>query len=100
VNAIVAMEAGYLFACRSLRLSIFQIGIFKNPHAFLGAGLMLVAQLGFTYMPIMNRLFHSAPLDAEWWLVLTALGGAIFVGAELAKVVVRSVTPPPHFEQS
>ena len=31
---------------------------------------MLAAQCLFTYAPVMNKLFHTAPIDAEAWLEL------------------------------
>lgn len=89
VNTIVVVEVGYLFACRSLRHSILRIGLFTNPWVFTGAALMLGAQLAFTYIPIMNRLFHSAPIDWWWWGVMTGVGIAVFLAAEVKKVLVH-----------
>ncbi len=85
VNTIVVIEVGYLFACRSLRLPLSQIGLFTNRWVFVGALFMLLAQLAFTYVPAMNRLFHSAPIDAWWWGVMSAIGATVFVIAELQK---------------
>jgi hypothetical protein len=28
---------------------------------------MLLLQLGFTYLPLMNRLFHTAPISFSHW---------------------------------
>ncbi|MBX3251693.1 MAG: HAD-IC family P-type ATPase [Myxococcales bacterium] len=89
VNTIVVIEVAYLFACRSLRLPLWKLGLFTNPYVWLGALVMLVAQLLFTYVPVMNRLFHSAPLEWFWWLYLTAAGAAVFVVVELKKLVGR-----------
>ena len=89
VNTIVVVEVGYLFACRSLRLSIVEVGLLRNPWTFAGAALMIVAQLAFTYLPVMNRLFHSAPIEAWWWGVMSAVGASVFVAAELKKGVTR-----------
>jgi hypothetical protein len=50
---------------------------------------MLGAQLAFTYLPVMNRLFHSASIDAWWWGVLTAIGSLVFAAAEATKFLVR-----------
>ena len=36
LNTIVVVEVGYLFACRSLRLPVWQIGLFSNPSVWLG----------------------------------------------------------------
>jgi len=85
VNTIVVVEVGYLFACRSLRLPSWKIGLFTNPSIWFGAAGMLGVQLVLTYVPIMNRLFHTAPIDLWWWGVMTAIGLSVFVLAETKK---------------
>ena len=65
VNAIVMVEALYLLNCRSLTRSIFALGIFSNLWVIFGIGLIIAIQLLFTYVPIMNELFHSAPMVAD-----------------------------------
>jgi cation-transporting P-type ATPase F len=85
VNTIVVVEVGYLFACRSIHLPSWKIGLFSNPMVWLGAAFMLVVQLVLTYVPLMNRLFHTAPIELWWWVVMTAIGVLVFVLAELKK---------------
>jgi len=38
-----------------------------------------------TYLPLMNRLFHSAPIDAGSWLRILGVAGAALVAVELEK---------------
>jgi magnesium-transporting ATPase (P-type) len=85
MNTIVVVEVGYLFACRSLSLPSWKIGLFTNPSVWFGAAAMLGVQLVLTYVPIMNRLFHTAPIDLWWWSVMTAIGLLVFVLAEAKK---------------
>jgi magnesium-transporting ATPase (P-type) len=85
VNIIVLIQTIYLFNCRSLTHSIFAIGWFTNPWAILGSFAMLGAQLLFTHMPMMNKLFHSAPIDGEAWLRIAIVVGGSFVAVELEK---------------
>jgi hypothetical protein len=40
---------------------------------------MITLQLLFTYVPFMNRLFHTAPLRTEVWVAITAVGLAIYM---------------------
>ena len=84
VNVIVVVEIFYLLNCRSLNGSLRSIGFFSNPWVLWGSGAMLAAQLLFTYAPFMNRLFHTAPIDAEAWVHILAVGIAAFaaVGTE------------------
>jgi magnesium-transporting ATPase (P-type) len=85
VNAIVVVEAFYLLNCRSLSRSIFALGIFSNLWVILGIGLIVAVQLLFTYAPIMNGLFHSAPISGESWLRIVAVGAIAFAAVELEK---------------
>ena len=45
---------------------------------------MIAAQMTFTYVPVMNEAFHSAPLDAAAWLrvIAVALVASPIVGFE------------------
>jgi magnesium-transporting ATPase (P-type) len=87
INAVVVVEVGYLFACRSLRLPSWKIAPLSNPGVWIGAASMLFLQLLMTYMPAMNRVFHTAPIEWWWWLVMTGLGAGVFVIAELRKAL-------------
>jgi magnesium-transporting ATPase (P-type) len=87
VNVIVLVELAYLFNCRSLHRPCFSAGFFSNRWAFIGACAMLAAQLLFTYAPVMNRLFHSAPISGESWLRIVGVAVTVFVIVELEKWV-------------
>jgi magnesium-transporting ATPase (P-type) len=84
VNVFVMAEVFYLFNCRSLSKSMFQLGVFSNPWIWVGVASMVGLQLLFTYAPFMNRLFHSVPigLDAWWLILLTACVAFGVVGIE------------------
>ncbi len=84
VNAFVIMEFFYLFNCRSLSKSVFELGIFTNMWVLGGAGAMLLLQIVYTYLPLMNRLFHSAAIGADSWtrIVLAGLISSLIVEAE------------------
>ena len=78
-NMLVFGELFYLFNCRSLRYSMFKLGIFSNRWLLVGVSLMVLAQILFTYSPTMNQLFGSAPLSSiEWVLIL--IGGLLIYG--------------------
>ena len=85
VNVIVMVETAYLFGCRSLKHSVFRIGFFRNPLALAGAAAMIFLQLLFTYLPLMNRLFHSTPLNAWSWVLISAVALLSFAAVELEK---------------
>ncbi len=85
VNVIVMVETAYLFSCRSLNHSLRYIGFFSNRLALLGAAAMIAAQLLFTYTPLMNRLFHTTPLEAGTWLRIVAVAALSFLAIEFEK---------------
>ncbi|MDT0194040.1 HAD-IC family P-type ATPase [Arthrobacter sp. AB6] len=68
VNLFVAVELFYLFSCRSLTRSVWRIGFFSNRWVILGVLVQAAGQLAITYLPLMNELFHTAPITAEAWL--------------------------------
>lgn len=87
VNTIVIVELAYLFGCRSLNHSVFSLGLLSNPYVLLGALAMLLLQLAFTYLPTMNQLFHSSPLDLQAWGRIALVAAFAFVAVEFEKWV-------------
>ncbi len=85
VNVIVMVQSFYLLNCRSRTRSIFSIGLFTNPWLLAGIAATWLAQLAFTYLPLLNRLFHTAPVRAEAWLYIVAIGVFTFAAVELEK---------------
>jgi magnesium-transporting ATPase (P-type) len=80
VNVFVMVELFYLFNCRSLERSMFQLGLFSNPWVTGGVLTMIVLQLLFTYAPAMNFLFHTAPINGETWIPIIGIGlGSYFI---------------------
>jgi len=84
VNVFAVGQSFYLLNCRSLRFSMFRLGLFSNPWVWGGIAAMTVAQLLFTYVPLMNRLFHTAPIGLMDWAHILAVGLVIYlvIGAE------------------
>ncbi len=84
VNVIVMVELFYLFNCRSLTRSMFSVGLFSNRWLLAGVGLMIALQLLITYLPLANKLFHTAPLGIEsWWRILAvSMTAYIIIGIE------------------
>ncbi len=85
VNVIVMVEGFYLLNCRSLTRSTLSVGLFSNLWLVAGLVAMIAAQFLFTYAPIMNRLFHSAPIGGEAWLRIIAIGVGVYLAVGLEK---------------
>lgn len=78
VNVFAVGQAFYLLNCRSMRFSMFRLGVFSNPWIWIGIAAMAVAQLLLTYLPFMNLLFHTAPIDGRDWLCIMGVGLVIY----------------------
>jgi cation-transporting ATPase F len=85
VGVIVIGEIFYLFNCRSLLRSPFSLGLFSNKLLLLGVFVMIILQMLFTYLPVMNQLFHSAPISTTTWFIIFLMGLTIFMIIELEK---------------
>jgi hypothetical protein len=72
---------------------MFFVGVWSNLAVFAGIAAMLGAQLLFTHTSLMNRLFHTAPLDAASWLYVFCVGLAAWCIVEFEKWVRRKVAP-------
>jgi Ca2+-transporting ATPase len=79
VAVFIVVQTFYLFNCRSLSQSVLRVGIFSNPWALAGSAGMLLSQIGFTYLPFMNVLFHSAPMPLISWLWVILAGAIAFL---------------------
>jgi magnesium-transporting ATPase (P-type) len=84
VNMFVFGELFYLLNCRSLRYSMFTLGVFSNRWLVLGVVVMALLQVLFTYSPAMNQLFGTAPMETTEWVWVLTGGLAIYtvVGTE------------------
>ena len=93
-NVFVMGELFYLFNCRSMTDSPFAMGaanFFSNAWLWAGVTLMIVLQLLFTYAPLMNRLFATAPITLADWGRIVAVGLTVFVVIEVEKALRRKV---------
>ncbi|MEB3887035.1 cation-transporting P-type ATPase [Lyngbya sp. CCY1209] len=85
VNAIVFGQIFLLFHCRSLRHSMFTLGLFSNRWLLLGVALMVGVQLLFTYLPVMQQLFKTAAIGWDEWGIILSASLLIYLVLELHK---------------
>jgi magnesium-transporting ATPase (P-type) len=90
VNALVVGEIFYLFNSRHMTQSILsREGLFGNPRVLQAIGALLAVQLGFTYLPLAQELFATAPLDAATWARIALAGFGVLLAVELEKLFWR-----------
>jgi Ca2+-transporting ATPase len=84
----VVGQAFYLLNCRSLTRSLWSVGWFSNPWIWAGIGAMLALQCAFTYVPLMNTTFHSAPIGLASWLRVLGVGLILYATVGIEKWLV------------
>ena len=90
VNTLVAFEIFYLFNARYIRAPVLnREGLLGNPYVLLAIGVLIVFQLGFTYLPPVQFLFGTAAIGLDEWLRIIVIASTVLFLVELEKVVVR-----------
>ncbi|MDE2077407.1 MAG: HAD-IC family P-type ATPase [Burkholderiales bacterium] len=84
-NAFVAIEAAYLFSCRSLNVPVWHIKRTPNPWVWAGVTTMAGLQVLFTHLPSFQRLFHTASIQPSDWLAIVAVAFVSLALTELRK---------------
>jgi cation-transporting ATPase F len=93
LNVFVVAQTFYLFSCRSLNGPVWRIGWFSNRMLLLGVALQALGQLAITYLPVMNRLFETAPIDGGTWLriLMVALAATLVASVDKHRLRDRSL---------
>jgi len=83
VTMLVVAEVWYLFNARRFTQTGLTWETFAgNRVALVAVAVLVVLQLGFTYLPFMNELFGTVPIGIDIWAVAMALGAVIFLLVE------------------
>ncbi|MGW3403566.1 cation-translocating P-type ATPase [Streptomyces zhihengii] len=95
-EAITMVQAGIVLsqffnalAVRTDRQSIRTAGLFSNPALLAAGGFGLALMVAVSYLPPLQAVFGTAPLDAEDWAVLAALGTLPLLADEIRKASLR-----------
>ncbi|MBU1684567.1 cation-transporting P-type ATPase [Patescibacteria group bacterium] len=90
VNTLVVFEIFYLFNARYIQDSVLNWEGFKgNSYVLFAIGLLIVFQLGFTYLAPMQSLFETTALDLGMWLVIILVSSSVLFLVELEKYIVH-----------
>ena len=81
----------HAFNCRSMKKSLFKIGLFTNVKLFYATGLSFVLQLGIIFIPFLQPVFKTRPLSFVDVGVIFAFSSLPFWGMEAVKVVNRKL---------
>jgi len=90
VNTLVVMEVFYLFNVRYLHMTSFSLrGALGTPPVLAAVGVVVAAQLAFTFVPFMQMLFDSAPLTVPEGVIILGIGVAVMAVLEIEKAMMR-----------
>jgi magnesium-transporting ATPase (P-type) len=90
VNMLVLAQLVYLFNSRRFVASaLARDTLAGNPVALWAALGLVVLQLGFTYLPVMQTLFHTTAIGLEVWLRMALLAVGVFLLVEFEKAMMR-----------
>jgi magnesium-transporting ATPase (P-type) len=90
VNVIVVLEVFYLFNVRYLHMTSFTWrGVLGTPAVLIAVATVVAAQVAFTYLPVMQRLFDTRPLSLGDGLLIVATGAAAMAVLEAEKQIMR-----------
>lgn len=93
VNTLVVIEIFYLFNTRYLTRSAVSVeGLFGSRYVLMAVALVIIFQLLFTYLPLMQHFFATAGISLASWSRIIAVGFLIFVAVEIEKLIVSSRT--------
>lgn len=89
LTAIIISQVGNVFACRSMRESVFTLGFFTNKLIFMGIAFEIILQFFIVYHPWGNKIFGTSSLGINIWLMLIPFGILLLFADELRKWVSR-----------
>jgi len=88
-TVLTLSQLGHVLAIRSDRDSLFTQGLWSN--RFLTSALLFtfVLQMATIYVPWLNTIFKTAPLDFDELAFCLAMSSVVFVGVEIEKWMIR-----------
>ena len=90
VNTIVFFEIFYIFNTRYLTANVLSMkGLTGNRIILVGAVTVVFFQLMFTYWPVLNHLFGTAPIETGSWIRIIAVSICLFFIVELEKAIMQ-----------
>jgi sodium/potassium-transporting ATPase subunit alpha len=86
---IIVTQIANVFACRSFTESVFSLGLFSNRLILFGIASEILIGSFIVYHPWGQRIFGTAPLASQIWLMLAPFAVGLLLAEETRKLVVR-----------
>lgn len=91
LTGIVLAQVANVFACRTLKESVFKVPFFSNKLIFIGIGIALSLILLIDYTPFGNRVFSTHPMPFHDWLLLMPFAASLLAAEEIRKWISRKI---------
>ena len=98
LTGIVMAQVGNGFAMRTHRQSILAVGFFSNKLRLWGIGAELLGLAALMYVPVLQKVFSTAPLTWQEWGVMALFAPVLLVADEIRKYFLRRMTRRPDNE--
>lgn len=72
-NTLVFFQLVFVFACRSEHQSIMELGLLSNKYLVFAVMISVVLQLSVNYIPFLQPVFHTVPLQLHHWGIIAAV---------------------------
>ncbi len=89
LTTIVLFQLFNVFNVRSETLSIFRMSLLSNPFLFFSVIASIMAQIAIVYVPALQMIFRTAPLDLYDWLFAATMAVVVLAAVEVEKVIRR-----------
>ncbi len=87
VNTLVMFEIFYLFNSRYITESVFNwAGFTGNRYVLIAIVILIIFQLGFTYLSPMQILFGSTAISLKTWLHILLISSSVLFIVEIRKI--------------
>jgi len=88
-TVLTLSQMGHVLAIRSERDSLFSQGLMSNAPLFGAVLLTFILQMATLYVPVLNEVFKTQPLDWGELALCLAMSSVVFVAVEIEKVLIR-----------
>jgi P-type Ca2+ transporter type 2C len=89
LTTMVMFQLFHVFNARSEEASVFRVPVLSNRFLFFSVIASTLAHLTLIYVPAMQSIFRTTPLNATHWVVMIAVASSILLGEELEKAIRR-----------
>ena len=89
LTAMVFFQFYQALNCRSETLSVFEMNPLANPFLFVSIIGAFFAHLAVLYVPALQYVFRTVPLDFDQWVLVGLSSVTIVIGVEIDKLIRR-----------